>query len=115
MNANWPALVEHLAAADRIAYRMVLQGALPTEESIGMDEALQETARLLPDHEQVEEKLDRLAGLIKLTGDAVALEDLGALLAHTEQYAFLLGIAVGARMGRETLTPPRGDEPERDA
>ncbi len=105
----WTARVEQFAAADFAAWHLLIQAPWPNAtDAIDTDDALQLVARTLPEHARIAEHVRRFTQLLESHPAAAdAWNDLhGDLMAYCEEYALLLGVAIGQRLAPHAWQPP---------
>lgn len=105
---RWQNTQALLVLADQLAYRLLLQAPWPfATDTIEQDDAIGALSAAMPDHEDIEARVKALYAALP-DGPAAEIWSAlhGDLLAHTEECGYLLGLAIGARLGPHTLTAP---------
>jgi hypothetical protein len=109
LDAPWLTRLEEFKVADFAAFHLLLQAPWSNDSAaLDEDDALQLVARAMPEDKVIEQKRQRLSQLLHDSPEAAELwDDVNCdLQNHCEQYALLLGIALGMRLGPRAWEPP---------
>lgn len=108
--ARWKATAKQLALADRLAYRLILQAPWPmAPDTIDEDNALAALLKADPKDSDIEARVRAFTDALQGADPDLAKiwdELYGDILVHHEDATYLLGLAIGARLGPAALQAP---------